>query len=82
MLALVLVTCQNSNMKNTQYEKRLLKLVEKLHKNLGEAVELVQFTSSMLDYEDPNYEGGKCPTYGIKHRCEKFVKKMRKEWNK
>ena len=82
MLALVSGKCQNSNMKNTQYEKKLLKLVNKLHKNLGEAVQLVQFASSMLDYEDPNYEGGRYPTYGIKHRCEKFVKKMRKEWNK
>jgi hypothetical protein len=75
MLALVLGKCQNSNMKNTQYEKKLLKLVKKLHKNLGEAVALVDDASSLLDYEDD-----KKPTYGIKYRCEKFMRKIRQEW--
>ena len=77
MLALVLWKCKNSNMKNTQYEKKLLKLVNKLHKNLGEAVALIDEASWLIDYEDE-----KNPSYGIKHKCVKFVKKMRKEWNK
>jgi hypothetical protein len=49
----------------------------KLFKNLGQAVALIEEASSLLDYEDE-----KNPTYGIKYRCEKFVKKMLKEWQK
>lgn len=63
------------SMKNTLNQKKLLKLAEKLHKNLGQAVALIDDASSLLDYEE---EGN--PTYGIKYRCEKFIKKMRKEW--
>ena len=42
MLALVSGKCQNSNMKNTQYEKKLLKLVNKQHKNLGETASKIK----------------------------------------
>jgi hypothetical protein len=75
MLALVLGKCQNSNMKNTQYEKKLLRLVKKLHKNLGQAVALIEEASWLIDYEDE-----KNPSYGIKCKCVKFIKKMRKDW--
>jgi len=75
MLAWVLAMCQNSNMKNTQKNKKALKLLKKLHKNLGQAVALIDEASSILDYEDE-----KNPTYGPKYRCEKFIKKMRSEW--
>lgn len=53
------------------------KIMLKLFKNLGQAVLLADEASSLLDYEDE-----KNPTYGIKYRCEKFIKKMKKDWLK
>lgn len=49
--------------------------MKRLHKQLGQAVALAYEASSLLDYEDE-----KNPTYGIKFRCEKFIKEIRKEW--
>ena len=61
----------------TARRKAEKKIMLKLFKNLGQAVALIDEASSLLDYEDD-----KEPTYGIKFRCEKFMKKMRKEWQK
>jgi len=56
--------------------RRVEKMITlKLFKNLGQAVALINDASSLIDYEDE-----KNPSYGIKFRCEKFVKKMLKEW--
>ena len=55
--------------------KKAVRLIKRLHKQLGQAVALVSDASSLLDYEDE-----KKPTYGIKYRCEKFIKEIRKEW--
>ncbi len=50
---------------------------KKLFKDLKEAVALIIDASSLLDYEDE-----KNPTYGIKFRCEKFLKKIKKDYCK
>ena len=55
--------------------KKAYRLMKRLHKQLGQAVALASEASSLLDYEDE-----KNPTYGIKFRCEKFIKEIRKEW--
>jgi hypothetical protein len=55
--------------------KKVYRLIKRLHKQLGQAVALASEASSLLDYEDE-----KNPTYGIKFRCEKFIKEIRKEW--
>jgi len=55
--------------------KKAVRLIKRLHKQLGQAVALVADASSLLDYEDE-----KKPTYGIKYRCEKFIKEIREEW--
>jgi hypothetical protein len=56
--------------------KKAYRLMKRLHKQLVyQAVALVSEASSLLDYEDE-----KNPTYGIKFRCEKFIKEIRKEW--
>jgi len=55
--------------------KKVYRLIKRLYKQLGQAVALASEASSLLDYEDE-----KNPTYGIKFRCEKFIKKIRKEW--
>jgi hypothetical protein len=49
----------------------------KLVKDFKEAVALIMDASSLLDYEDE-----KKPTYGIKFRCEKFLKKIKKDYCK
>jgi hypothetical protein len=49
----------------------------KLIEDLKEATALIADASSLLDYEDE-----KNPTYGIKFRCEKFLKKIRKDYCK
>jgi hypothetical protein len=48
-----------------------------LIEDLKEATALIADASSLLDYEDE-----KNPTYGIKFRCEKFLKKIRKDYCK
>ena len=45
--------------------------------DLKEAIDLVADASSLLDYEDE-----KNPTYGIKFRCEKFLRKIKKRYCK
>ena len=55
--------------------QKAFRLLKRLHKQLGQAVALVHEASSLLDYEDE-----KNPTYGIKFRCEKFIKEIRREW--
>jgi hypothetical protein len=50
---------------------------KKLIKDFKEAVALIMDASSLLDYEDE-----KNPTYGIKFRCEKFLKKIKKDYCK
>jgi hypothetical protein len=55
--------------------KKAYRLFKRLYKQLGQAVALTHEASSLLDYEDE-----KKPTYGIKFRCEKFIKEIRKEW--
>ena len=55
--------------------KKAIRLIKRLHKQLGQAVALVADASSLLDYENE-----KKPTYGIKYRCEKFIKEIRQEW--
>jgi hypothetical protein len=61
----------------TARRKAEKKIMLKLFKNLGQAVALIEEASWLIDYEDE-----KNPSYGIKYKCVKFIKKMRKEWQK
>jgi len=74
MLALVLVTCQNSNMKNTQPNKTASKDRENLRKAM---ILICRMLPHMSWYDEADKEAFKAHVDG-----EKFVKKMRKEWNK
>lgn len=60
-------------MNKAQTGKKILRLID----DFKEAIHLVTEASSLLDYEDE-----KNPTYGIKYRCEKFIKKIKKEYGK
>ena len=61
----------------TARRKAEKKIMLKLFKNLGQAVALIEEASWLIDYEDE-----KNPSYGIKYKCVKFIKKMRKDWQK
>jgi hypothetical protein len=74
MLALVLVTCQNSNMKNTLQNKTASKDRENLRKAM---ILICRMLPHMSWYDEAEGEAFKAHVDG-----EKFVKKMRKEWNK
>jgi hypothetical protein len=74
MLALVLVTCQNSNMKNTLPNKTASKDRENLRKAM---ILICRMLPHMSWYDEADKEAFKAHIDG-----EKFVKKMRKEWNK
>jgi hypothetical protein len=74
MLALVLVTCQNSNMKNTQPNKTASKDRENLRKAM---ILICRMLPHMSWYDEADKEAFKAHVDG-----EKFVEKMRKEWNK
>ena len=50
---------------------------KKLIKDFKEAVALIMDASVLLDYEDENN-----PTYGIKFRCKKFLRKVKKDYCK
>jgi hypothetical protein len=74
MLALVLGKCQNSNMKNTLKNKT----ASKDRENLRKAMMLIcRMLPQMSWYDEADKEAFKAHVDG-----EKFVKKMRKEWNK
>jgi hypothetical protein len=66
-------------MKTSEATRRRVqkKIMLKLFKNLGQAVALIEEASWLIDYEDE-----KNPSYGIKYKCVKFIKKMRKDWQK
>ena len=74
MLALVLVTCQNSNMKNTQPNKTASKDRENLRKAM---ILICRMLPHMSWYDEADKEAFKAHVDG-----EKFVEKMKKEWNK
>ena len=75
MLALVLGKCQNSNMKNTQSNKT----ISKDRENLRKAMILI---CRMLPHMSWFDEGQDIGAFKAHADGEKFVKKMRKEWNK
>ena len=72
MLVAVLSPWQSRGMKNTP---RKTNTKADFIKDFKEAFYLIEEASSLLDYEDE-----KNPTYGIKYRCEKFLKKVKKRW--
>jgi hypothetical protein len=74
MLALVLGKCQNSNMKNTLQDKTASKDRENLRKAM---ILICRMLPHMSWYDEADKEAFKAHLDG-----EKFVEKMRKEWNK
>ena len=73
-LAKQTVAWQQNKKGMTQMKKRKI-TISKIIDDLKEAIDLVDDASSLLDYEDE-----KNPTYGIKFRCERFLRKIRKDY--